>query len=658
MDDIIETHSVGNMVHMSVNGEYTQNFLRKEEARDGSIPTRDDVDKELFDTKLLPKLQAFAQANGMAPIQSTIVGDQLHYTSGTFTLMMYEEPGGILSATNKFVFEFNTYDQNNEEIITAEQQDEIIDIIEAFVQEVIGPVSPIGTPASSIPGTPVRSLSQMTAETQVAEPLTPSANDAPDFFEPAPQMAPVKVFERVISESDLGGRGYEGEVELSPIVKQFLYNPEGVRGEGVLTEKAATLIRNKLNDMRRTIPDIEEFVHAAGISDEGTQDEMAYDKFTARIVNGEELLINFEMHQTPYLYILCLERERCAQINLKDKIEQALKETVQELQGEDAAPVPASQSRGPPAAPAARQLNFGAQPVQNRRPTLTGKFDRSLTFYEQLAPAFSKEDVDAKAVPINNTVFDQENNETVMLDDFVRSANKLVFSFGGKQTGISYRPFIRKIQDGDGIFYECTRVFPFNPDAGQLGTFEYYEIYAQPYIELALTSRFYIPLEDFQKLLNVPVHPYWEIKDTGKTLAAAASRSSVVLGGPVQSQLHCQDGSDLKVYTLEPYMPTPDPEEEEEDACPIPQIVTLQRGEERTQVDISENNTVLGAKTWYANEKGLTLSTLKIIFMGKILKDEDLLTPGTVVMVMGGQGGRRTYRRRKQSKRTRKTSKA
>jgi hypothetical protein len=47
-----------------------------------------------------------------------------------------------------------------------------------------------------------------------------------------------------------------------------------------------------------------------------------------------------------------------------------------------------------------------------------------------------------------------------------------------------------------------------------------------------------------------------------------------------------------------------------------------------------------------------------MIFMGKILKDEDLLTPGTVVMVMGGQGGRRTYRRHKRSKSTRKTSKA
>ena len=457
--------------------------------------------------------------------------------------------------------------------------------------------------------------------------------------EPAPVQSqpPVQVFGRIDYESDTGIINmYEGRIELSPIAKEVLCKPSVPPGtRGLLKDQAAALILQKLNAMRSTLSvGLAEFSHVALAEVEG--DEVADDTFDAKFSTGDLAMISFREYS---VYILWEDPTYARTI--KDKVEQILKETVQELQG----------------GTAARALDFGAEAVDNQA-RLRGPNDRELKFYETLAPAFSIEAVQAAPLPINNTVFDQEMNEDAMLSDFMLPGGKLVFLYNGKQTGISYLPLMKKVKEGDGIFYECTRVFPFNPNGGQLGTFEFYDIYAQPYIELALTSRFYIPLTDFQKLLSVPVHPYWEIKDTGKTLSAAASRSSVVAGGPIMSQLHCQDGSDLKVYSLSAYMPTPDPEDEEEDACPIPQIVTLQRGEERTQVDISENNTVLGAKTWYANEKGLTLSTLKMIFMGKILKDEDLLTPGTVVMVMGGQGGRRTYRRHKRSKSTRKTSKA
>ena len=293
---------------------------------------------------------------------------------------------------------------------------------------------------------------------------------------------------------------------------------------------------------------------------------------------------------------------------------------------------------------------------------LSGRRDENLTFYERLAPIFSLEGPSAKPLPINNTVYDQEASDYVMLQDFVLPGNKLVFLLNGKQIGISYAPFIKNIREGNSIFYECSRVFTFNPAEGQFGTFEPYEIYAQPYIELALTSRVYITREDFNKLLSVPVHPYWEIKDAGRTLNATASRSSVVQGGPVQSMLHCQDGSDLKVYTIEPYMPQID-KDEEEDACEVPQIVTLQRDEVRTQVDISENNTVIGAKEWYARENTLEVAKLRFIFRGQVMSDDGVLTPGTVVLVtiipdrppeeqkqdQPPEGARRTRRRRRRN---------
>ncbi len=588
MDDVIQTGSAGNLVYMAVNGRYTSKFM-----------LRGEVDQTIFDRKLIPKLQPSFEE----PLTASIVNDQLHYTSGKFTLMIYEEDIGpmVRREPGKLILEFNTYDDSGqEEIISAEKQDVLIDKIEEFVGEVIGRL-----------------------EAPVQRQL--------DFGD-----APIEVFARRISESDLGGSGYEGEFELSPLVKQLLYKPNIRRGEdGVLVDKAVQLIREKLNGALT-----EQFFHVSQTSDEGTEDELTYDEFTSNIVNGGELTIKFEMHATPYLYLLCYNAQNCADIKLKEKTERVLKDVVTELQSNQ------------------RQLDFGDAPIEDEQPLdemIQDRDDPRLTFYERIGPMFVFDEIVATPQPMISTVFDQEMSETLSLSDFVLPGNKLVFLFGGQQTGISYLPFVRNIAEGNGIFYECKRVFPFNPTIGQLGTFEFNEIYAQPYIELALTSRYYISAQDFEKLLHVPIHPYWEIKDTGKTLKAAASRSSVIAGGPIQSQLHCQDGSDLKVYTIEPYMPTRSSQTEQPSpACELPKIVTLQRGEDRTQVDISDNNTVLGAKTWYAREKSLNVSTLKFIFSGKILKDEDVLTPGTVVLVMGGTGGRRTYRRRNLARKTSK----
>lgn len=289
---------------------------------------------------------------------------------------------------------------------------------------------------------------------------------------------------------------------------------------------------------------------------------------------------------------------------------------------------------------------------------LTGPQDKNLTFYEKIEPVFSLDEIRATPMPINNTVFDPAAHEDVSLTDFMLAGNKLVFLFAGKQTGISYTSLIKTIRNGDGIFYECTREVSSSEITE--GKYGFHEVYSQPYIEVL--SRFYVTLDEFQKLLRVPVHPYWEIKDTGKTLPVTASRLNLAVRHPVQSQLHCQAGSDLKVYTIEPYMPQID-NDEEEDACEVPQIVTLQRGEVRTQVDISENNTVIGAKEWYARENALEVAKLRFIFRGKVMSDDGVLTPGTVVMVMiipdrpppeeqqeqAPEGARRTRRRRRRN---------
>lgn len=446
------------------------------------------------------------------------------------------------------------------------------------------------------------------------------------------------VFSRLISDNPYGDVEYYTTYQLSDDVK-------GLFKDGNLTDDAVGLLKAKLNVMCEQLQQnnirLERFKHTRGNNtDVFDADLMVTHRNDTYPV---EVSITLDTsHDSDYRIKLFWGDDRYETAQFKERVETIVAETVAEVE---------------PGAPAARQLDFGEDSVDNR-PRLHGRNDDALKFHEVFGPLFSFNEIQAKPIPVNNTVFDQEMNEDVMLSDFMMPGGKLVFSFNGKQTGISYAPLMKKVRDGEGIFYECTRVFPFNPDAGQMGMFEFDEIYADPYIELALTSRFYIPIEDFNRLLQVPVHPYWEIKESGKTLKAAASRSSVVAGGPIMSQLHCQDGSDLKVYSLEPYMPTLEAEEEEEPED-VPTVVTFQRGEERTPMDISQNARVGDVKKVFADQKGLNVATLKLIFMGRLLKDDDMLTPGTVVQIMGGVGGRRqTYRRRKNGKKTRANKKS
>ena len=217
-----------------------------------------------------------------------------------------------------------------------------------------------------------------------------------------------------------------------------------------------------------------------------------------------------------------------------------------------------------------------------------------------------------------------------------------MFLFNGKQTGISYYQLMKKVKEGEGIFYECIR--PFNQSDFTLGMFNYHEVYAQPYIEIALASRFYLTLEDFERLITIPTHPYWEIKDTGKKLQNTASRTAVIIGGPTTAQLHCQDGSDLKVYTIEPYMPVPD--KDEEAAPPARTTVNIQMGEERTPIDLSGGNTYDYVRQLYAQQKGVDPTTIQFI-VGRPFRTEQYQQPVAadvinvveryVDVVMGGE---------------------
>ncbi len=289
-----------------------------------------------------------------------------------------------------------------------------------------------------------------------------------------------------------------------------------------------------------------------------------------------------------------------------------------------------------------RQLDFS----EIEGSTLDGRDD------PMLHPKFTmtiRKPSNPPAVP-REPVFDIVGQQDVPIEEFLLQdpGNHVVFRYAGKQYGIPLMPILETIKEGQGIFYECTREFAM--DDGQYGTFEPEDIYSQPYVEIALASRFYIPFETFQQIANIPTHVLWEITATDKVLKHAASRSSVLAGGPVMSQLHCQAGSDLTVFTMTPFTLAPAgstgaPEEEEEEE-PEETFVNIKMGEDKIPIDITDGSTYEAVRAKYAAMKGLNPENIQFIFGAGPVRDysKNVMPGATILARQVGGGRRRTYR--------------
>ena len=132
------------------------------------------------------------------------------------------------------------------------------------------------------------------------------------------------------------------------------------------------------------------------------------------------------------------------------------------------------------------------------------------------------------------------------------------------------------------------------------------------------------------------------------------------------SQLHCQAGSDLTVFTLKAFllepatritttraatMTTAKPSENEEEAEET--FVTVKQGEEKTQIDITENRTFDAVRAKYAEIKSLNPSEIQFIFgAGPVVDYSKNVIPGTTILARRLTGGRRKQKATRASRRS------
>jgi len=293
------------------------------------------------------------------------------------------------------------------------------------------------------------------------------------------------------------------------------------------------------------------------------------------------------------------------------------------------------------ATPVARQIDFS-----RAEPTLTGRDDSNLN--PKFTQNFRIESYVGRTTAYpREPVFDIVGQQDVSIEDFLLEdpGNNIVFRYAGKQYGIPLQSIFKKLQNDEALFYECTREFTM---ADQYGTFDFNQIYAKPYVEIALASRFYIPFENFQQIASIPTHVLWELTPTDKVIKNAASRASVLAGGPVMSQLHCQAGSDLTVFAMNPFVlitksePAMNNENEEET------FVNLKMGEEITRIDITDSRTFDAVRSKYAALKQTNPYSIQFIFGAGPVRDYSKnVIPGVTIMARKISGARRrTYKKR------------
>ena len=258
-----------------------------------------------------------------------------------------------------------------------------------------------------------------------------------------------------------------------------------------------------------------------------------------------------------------------------------------------------------------------------------------------------------KTVKRVDKVFDLGRHGDRNLVDFLleHQGNAVVFSYKGVLSGTlksvlekGFKDINPTAEDSShytriNVFYECVRQITVD-DAGY-GTFEYKDIYKQPYYQITLSNgSCLITIEDLARIFKQ--NQFWLVQETGIKLANTASYLSVLAGGPIISANHCQAGTEKEVSML---VPLSFKSEEVEETVEVPKDrVSLRIGEEKLDIDITEGRTVGDVKAKLALIKGVAADSMRFIAGGKILKNEEEVVPGLAIMVMMPRGGRRTLK--------------
>jgi ankyrin repeat protein len=310
---------------------------------------------------------------------------------------------------------------------------------------------------------------------------------------------------------------------------------------------------------------------------------------------------------------------------------------------------------------AVSQLHFASDYAE---PRLRGREDldiQPITLVEDYVSG-ADEGVRMETIDVKD-VFVANLGRDLGLDQFFRKymGDGIVFKVGPKFYGIPRKDLIQEYMEGSAIAYECTDTFRMD-DPDTRGTFEYSDIYSKPFFSLRTPAGvLYIPLSTMKGILGVS-HGFYKIEDKPiKKLENIASRSSVLAGGPVSSQLHCQAGSDGNVYAVAPFKLPEIEEDEESDEEDEPNVVYVKKGEDKTEFPLDLSQTVLQLKEAVKEKLGIAVETQKMVFQGKVLKDDQTLGEAKVgkgyVIQLQVSGGRKTFRNKKKHRKTRKNRK-
>jgi len=261
---------------------------------------------------------------------------------------------------------------------------------------------------------------------------------------------------------------------------------------------------------------------------------------------------------------------------------------------------------------------------------------------EVMQPSFDR--VEAEIVPkVDGDIFDFSDGEAYeSVADYLLEAGgeACLFLYNDHLMAFSKRQLAEKIESGDVVFYECRQVFPFDPAHGLFGTFEPTDIKKEKYVEIAMNGRFTFPIEIIRQLFTS--HILWRIEDTPNVLPVTASWKMALHGGPVQSAVHCQNGTEKRLYKLTPVKFARREAAAAEAA--VAAVVKIRRGENVRDIDLASGANVASVKGRYATAVGVNADRVRFIFGGKILKNTDVVTPGSMLQAtVRAEGGTRRY---------------
>ena len=308
-----------------------------------------------------------------------------------------------------------------------------------------------------------------------------------------------------------------------------------------------------------------------------------------------------------------------------------------------------------PAAASQINLSPASSPEQISRPVLSGRSDL------KIPPIWVRDDyrsamtegVDWEVIDIPE-IFVAKLGRDLTLDQFFRKymGDGIVFKVGAKFYGVERKDLMQEYSEGSAIAYECRKTFPYSPNAVPpvYGTFEYSDIYATPYFALRTPAGvFYTDFLGAVDMLSRP-HAFYKVgTNPVKKLENVASRSSVLAGGPVVSQLHCQAGSGENVYEISPFRLPEIKDDEKEEEEEEPNVVYVKKGEDKTEFPLDLSQTVLQLKEAVKEKLGIAVESQKFIFQGKVMKNEQTLGEAKVgkgyTIQLQTIGGRRFTRK-------------